>query len=350
MSTLSVAPYLAAVTALGKVKLQLHVSVVSALRKCVPSWSDVEPDSVDVEHLGGAMTNLIFAVHKPEGQHCDVLVRVYGEGTESFFSREEETRLFQLLSDKHIGVELLGQFSNGRVEKLIQGTTYTSKRMRLPHESRCIAKQLRIFHELDIDIDRRPTYITGIRKLLHVARVKCTSDAFKGVVDFDQLAEDVDGLERIIAKVPSPLVLSHNDLQYGNIMKNDTGDAVLIDFEYTSYNPRGYDLGNHFCEWAYDYHKTVNPHLGDFTKYPTHEQQREFCRAYLAGKDGDEKEVSESEVETLCHEANTYSLASHLYWTIWGFIQASQSTIDFDYLGYAQGRYAALKSKVTLQN
>ncbi|KAG2769000.1 hypothetical protein Pcac1_g19849 [Phytophthora cactorum] len=347
---LPVAPYLDAVSALGKAKLSLQASLVSALIKCIPSWSDVEPDSVDVEHLGGAMTNLIFAVHKPDGKDRDVLVRVYGEGTESFFSRVEETRLFQLLSDKKIGVNLLGQFANGRAEKLIHGSTYTNKRMRQPEESRIIAKQLRVFHELDIDIDRKPTYITSIRKLLEVARIKCTADKFKGIVDLKQLAKDVDELEKILAEVPSPIVLSHNDLQYGNIMKNDAGDAVLIDFEYTSYNPRGYDLGNHFCEWAYDYHKTVNAHLGDFAKYPTQEQQRHFCRAYLAGKDGDENDVSENEVESLRLEANMYSMATHLYWTIWGYIQASQSTIDFDYLGFAQCRYEVFKSRVTLKN
>ncbi|KAG2502261.1 hypothetical protein JM18_009904 [Phytophthora kernoviae] len=295
------------------------------------------------------MTNLIFAVRKPDGKQRDVLVRVFGEGTESFFSRVEETRLFQLLSEQKIGVELLGQFANGRAEKLIKGTTYTSKRMRLPEESRTIAKQLRVFHELDIAIDRKPTYISSIRRLLEVARVKCVDDKFKGILDLKQYAKDVDEMEKLLTAVPSPIVLSHNDLQYGNIMKNEAGEAVLIDFEYTSYNPRGYDLGNHFCEWAYDYHKTVNAHLGDFSKYPTEEQQRTFCRAYLAGKGGNEAAVSDNEIESLRLEANTYSLASHLFWAMWGYIQAVQSTIDFDFLAYGKCRYDAYKSRVTLK-
>ena len=345
-----VAPYLAAVAVVDKAKLQLQASIVSTLIQCVPSWRDVTRDSVDVEHVGGAMTNLIFAVHKPDGEHCDVLVRVYGEGTESFFSRVEETRLFQLLSEQAIGIALLGQFANGRVEKLINGSTYTNRRMRHAPESRLIAKQLRTFHELSIDIPRRPTFLSSIRKLLQVARCKCTCDKFHGVMDLDQLARDVDALEQLVATVPSPLVLSHNDLQYGNIMKNEAGEAVLIDFEYTSYNPRGYDVGNHFCEWAFDYHKTVNAHLGDFSKYPTADEQRTFCRAYLAGKDGDEHTVSAHDVEQLRREANTYSLASHLFWALWGYIQAAQSTIDFDFLAYGQCRYDAFVSRVTLKN
>ncbi|OWZ18563.1 Choline/ethanolamine kinase [Phytophthora megakarya] len=40
-------------------------------------------------------------------------------------------------------------------------------------------------------------------------------------------------------------------------------------------------------------------------------------------------------------EANTNSLASHLFWALWGYIQASQSTIDFDFLAYGKCRYDA---------
>lgn len=342
------APFLAAVAALDREKQKLQASVVATLKASVPGWQDANADDVTVDHVGGAMTNLIFSVSKPGGENPDVLVRVYGQGTESFFSRKEETRLFQLLSLEKIGVQLLGEFPNGRAEKLIYGTTCTARLMRQPELSRLVAAKMREFHSLDIDIDHAPTYLTAIHKLLAVARAKCTGDVFKGVVDFDACALDLAELELLLAEVPSPIVLSHNDLQYGNIMKTEQGDVVFIDFEYTSYNPRGYDLGNHFCEWGYDYHKTINAHLGDFTRYPTAEQQRRFCRAYLAGTDGDEAAVADADVEALRTEANTYSLASHLFWALWGYIQAAQSTIDFDFLAYGKCRHDAFRARTTL--
>lgn len=344
----SVGPFLAAVAALDREKQKLQASIVATLAASVPGWADAEANDVTVDHVGGAMTNLIFSVSKPGGNNADVLVRIYGEGTESFFSRVEETRLFQLLSQQKIGVQLLGEFPNGRAEKLIHGATCTARLMRAPDMSRKIARKMREFHALDIDIDHSPTYMTAIRKLLAVARVKCADRSKFKTLDFAQLAQDVDELELLLSEVPSPVVLSHNDLQYGNIMKmEDSGDVVFIDFEYTSYNPRGYDLGNHFCEWGYDYHKTINAHLGDFSRYPTPQQQRDFCRAYLAA-DGDEASVSDDDVEKLRLEANTYSLASHVFWGFWGFIQASQSSIDFDFLAYGQCRFNAFKSRVTL--
>ena len=85
----------------------------------------------------------------------------------------------------------------------------------------------------------------------------------------------------------APVIFSHNDLLSGNLMYNDTDGSffnipygeqlfwlflvcytdniinlwscflflfsekmILIDFEYSSYSYRGYDIGNHFAEYA----------------------------------------------------------------------------------------------------
>lgn len=53
-----------------------------------------------------------------------------------------------------------------------------------------------------------------------------------------------------------PIVFCHNDMQEGNILLRQNTrkrELVIIDFEYCSYNYRGFDLANHFVEWQYDY-------------------------------------------------------------------------------------------------
>jgi hypothetical protein len=42
---------------------------------------------------------------------------------------------------------------------------------------------------------------------------------------------------------------------------------LLQDYEYASFNPVAYDIANHFCEMAADYH-SANPHILDYSKYP----------------------------------------------------------------------------------
>jgi thiamine kinase-like enzyme len=93
----------------------------------------------------------------------------------------------------------------------------------------------------------------------------------------DRLGEDWEGrLKKLIGELQSsskmnsdPLVFCHNDvgiflcfsrhltfiqLQHGNILKHhQTEELQIIDFEYAGYNPKGYDIANHFCEWCFDY-------------------------------------------------------------------------------------------------
>ena len=79
------------------------------------------------------------------------------------------------------------------------------------------------------------------------------------------------------------VVFSHNDALAGNILYDKTadggrGDIKLIDFEYGSWNYRGFDIANHFCEFAgfdCDY----------FRGFPPREEQEAFVSAYI-GKDG----------------------------------------------------------------
>jgi choline/ethanolamine kinase len=75
--------------------------------------------------------------------------------------------------------------------------------------------------------------------------------------------------------VNSPVVFCHNDLQEGNIlMREGSGDVVVIDFEYSAYNYRGFDFANHMCEWMYDYTTTQPPFFtANTAAYPSVQQQ-----------------------------------------------------------------------------
>ncbi|GAY50595.1 hypothetical protein CUMW_127900 [Citrus unshiu] len=56
-------------------------------------------------------------------------------------------------------------------------------------------------------------------------------------------------------------------------------------------------------------------------------------------------QVSDQDLEVLYVEANTFMLASHLFWALWALIQAKMSPIDFDYLGYFFLRYNEYKKQ-----
>lgn len=49
-------------------------------------------------------------------------------------------------------------------------------------------------------------------------------------------------------------------------------------------------------------------------------------------------EVEESSILRLFHETQVLGLASDLFWGIWAQLQATSSTIDFDYFDYSLQR------------
>lgn len=98
--------------------------IMEVLAAVASDLGDVIDDvnTVQVIPLKGAMTNEVFQINWPTKNGSDlrkVLVRLYGEGVEVFFDREEEVRTFECMSKHGQGPRLLGRFTSGRVEEFI---------------------------------------------------------------------------------------------------------------------------------------------------------------------------------------------------------------------------------------
>ncbi|XP_044971969.1 probable choline kinase 1 [Hordeum vulgare subsp. vulgare] len=89
--------------------------------------------ALEVVPLKGAMTNEVYQVcwltapaeagagagPLKEREVRKVLVRIYGDGVDLFFDREDELRTFECMSRHGQGPRLLGRFPNGRIEEFI---------------------------------------------------------------------------------------------------------------------------------------------------------------------------------------------------------------------------------------
>lgn len=83
----------------------------------------VDAEELQVIRLKGAMTNKVYEInwHIKDGDIIrKVLLRVYGDGIEVFFNRDDEIKTFECLSKHGQGPRLLGRFANGRVEEFIR--------------------------------------------------------------------------------------------------------------------------------------------------------------------------------------------------------------------------------------
>ncbi|XP_022755119.1 probable ethanolamine kinase isoform X1 [Durio zibethinus] len=310
--------------------------VIELCKDLFGKWVKLDDSCFSVKTVSGGITNLLLKVSVKEenGDEVAVTVRLYGPNTEYVINRQRELLAIKYLSAAGFGAKLLGVFGNGMVQSFINARTLTPSDMRKPKLVAEIAKQLHRFHEVEIPGSKEPQLWVDIFKFFEKASALRFENIDKQkiyeAISFKEVHREVTQLKELTGLLNAPVVFAHNDLLSGNLMLNDEHDKLyFIDFEYGSYNYRGFDIGNHFNEYAgYDC---------DYSLYPSKDEQYHFFRHYLLPEKP--YEVSENDLEALYVETNTFMLASHLYWALWALIQARMSPIDFDYLGYFFLRY-----------
>lgn len=327
---------------LGAGEKQVNHEIIQVCKEVVPGWRDIRDKEVSVSKISGGITNILMRV-TPVGKQAGkepVTVRIFGPNTEVVIDRKREWEAIRLLSAAGFGAKLIGAFKNGVVQSFIYARTLEPKDMSGVVMSARIAESVRRFHAVNVPGTRDPQLWPTINRFLELARHLSFEEERRqerfDTIDFREVEREVEEVESASSTLHAPVVFSHNDLLSGNFMIDDqSGRFYIIDFEYGAYGYRGYDLGNHFNEYAgFDC---------DYSLYPTKEHQFHFFRHYL--RPDAPEQVPVEELEALYMESNCYALASHLYWAVWALVQAKYSPIDFDYLGYFFLRYNEYKRR-----
>ncbi|KAK9912561.1 hypothetical protein M0R45_036423 [Rubus argutus] len=309
------------------------------LESLATKWENVaDSTALQVIQLKGAMTNEVFQIKWPTSTgevSRKVLVRIYGEGVGVFFDRDNEIRTFEYMSKNGQGPRLLGRFPNGRIEEFIHARTLSASDLRDPDISALIATKMKEFHDLEMPGPKDVILWGRLRNWLSTAKRLCSPEE-ANAFQLDSIEKEISILEKELSVPNQRIGFCHNDLQYGNIMIEEESKSItIIDYEYASYNPIAFDIANHFCEMAADYH-TDTPHILDYSKYPGLEERKRFVYTYLSSSGN---QLSDKEVEQLVQDVENYTLADHLFWGLWGIISEHVNDIDFDYMEYARQRF-----------
>uniref|UniRef100_A0A2K6K2F0 Ethanolamine kinase n=1 Tax=Rhinopithecus bieti TaxID=61621 RepID=A0A2K6K2F0_RHIBE len=312
----------------------------------------------------GGLSNMLFQCSLPDttatlgDEPRKVLLRLYGAilqmGAEAMVL---ESVMFAILAERSLGPKLYGIFPQGRLEQFIPSRRLDTEELSLPDISAEIAEKMATFHGMKMPFNKEPKWLFGTMEkyLNEVLRIKFTEESrikkLHKLLSYN-LPLELENLRSLLESTPSPVVFCHNDCQEGNILllegqeNSEKQKLMLIDFEYSSYNYRGFDIGNHFCEWMYDYSYEKYPFFrANIRKYPTKKQQLHFISSYLPAFQNDFENLSTEEKsiieEEMLLEVNRFALASHFLWGLWSIVQAKISSIEFGYMDYAQARFDA---------
>ncbi|KAI1903942.1 hypothetical protein AGOR_G00000600 [Albula goreensis] len=345
------------------------------------AWKTLNEEDFQISIIRGGLSNMLFLCALPESldsagdEPRNVLLRLYGAILQMSCNKGEtrqsnkenlsqgaeamvlESVMFAILAERELGPKLYGIFPQGRLEQYIPSRKLDTNELGIPNLSVEIAQKMARFHGMRMPFNKEPKWLFGTmdKYLNQVLRITFTREShvrkFAHVMSFN-LAQELETLRSLLESTPSPVVFCHNDCQEGNILllngreEADGQKLMLIDFEYSSYNYRGFDIGNHFCEWMYDYTYENFPFFKASSKnYPTKMQQLHFISSYLAEYDSGFENLSEEEKmklkEDMLVEVNRFALASHFFWGMWSIVQARISTIEFGYMEYALARFEA---------
>nr|CAB3230593.1 choline/ethanolamine kinase [Phallusia mammillata] len=325
-------------------------------------WAKIPLQDFEITPLGGGLTNKLYICHLPpmyrsndNESECPntVLLRLYGLILQDFKAQIQESVVFSILAERGLGPKLYAVFPGGRLEEYLPCRTLTTFDLST-HLSPLIAEKLSEYHRLSMPVKKDPTFIMN---KLFVYMEKSRNTKFKDGVKQSffmkfkayDVEQEVEYVSDMITNMNPVVVFCHNDVQEGNLLhtnRNDVPNPVqMIDFEYSSYNYRGFDIGNHFCEWMYDYSHSAWPFYSyKQENYPTRHQQAVFVKSYL---DSMYAAIPERKDDPLWHqdyvlqEANRLVLLSHLFWALWSVVQAQISDIGFGYLEYSLARMDA---------
>ncbi|KRZ53824.1 Choline/ethanolamine kinase, partial [Trichinella nativa] len=320
------------------------------------AWKEVPVQKFSIQRMSGGLSNVLLLcqheldVYPDSAVPCKILLRIYFN-PETETNVVEESVTFMLLSERQLGPKLYGIFPGGRLEEYIPSRPLSAVEVRQSHFSRQIAAKMAQFHALSVPLSKEPTYLFDALKRW-MRQLKNNADRFpEFLVRFDnqvislneeRLVQEINLIRDFTDNCKSPVVFCHNDIQEGNILlPNECSshkDIMFIDFEYSSYNYRGFDLANHFCEWIFDCTITEPPgFVVEPSHFPTEAEQLQFFSSYLEEL---KKPVDADVLELMLQEVSGFVPVSHLLWGVWALLQniVSPMQADFNFMEYAKTR------------
>jgi thiamine kinase-like enzyme len=259
----------------------------------------------EVEKLPGGLTNVNLKVTTSERT---VVVRIPQAGSELLsIDRRAEHLNSRAAADAGVGAPVLEFLEDPflLVIGFLEGKTFTDDDLRGGGHLARVAAACRQLHSgerfvSDFDMFQvQRTYLDIVQE-----------HGFRLPERYLEFADKVEQIKRVFAAKPAATVPCNNDLLAGNFI-DDGKKLWLIDYEYAGNNDACFELGNIWSE------------AGLAT-----DQLEELMEAY----DG-------RLVHHRVARARLWGLMSKYGWTLWGSIQHSVSSIDFDFWSWGMEKY-----------
>lgn len=293
-----------------------------ALNNCAKylggAWKSISLDDFKLEKISGGLSNYLYkceitnyeSFKNTKNEPKILLLRLYGEVKEL----DKESILKDLIVSIKLNPiisspKIYGIFDYGRLEEYIDARSLKRSDFSNPKISLMFAKAVAKFHTIEMPLSKESSWF------------------FKFI------------LRKVIESLNSPIVFCHMDLYADNCLNlsDSNGRLLLIDYEESGYNHRGYDIGAFFSEMVFSNNSDAYPYFEyNFDWYPSTEYKRNFISTYVDEFSDNSSQHSlknfNLDLEKIMLESEVFGMLSMLYFAYWSIIQASISSIKFGYM------------------
>ncbi|OYX45031.1 MAG: LPS biosynthesis choline kinase [Rhodobacterales bacterium 32-67-9] len=285
---------------------------VFAVLRNVAGFEGVGAADAAIARLGG-LTNRVYLV---EARGRAVVVRIPGEGTESYIDRAVEIHNARAAERAGVSPGILWADPTSGVlvaEAIRNVETMTPANFRSRAGSPCRAGEaLARLHKSGETFRFRFELFAMIAEYLKVLSTKDVAlpDGYHDVV------AAAGPVGEALEVHPAPLAPCHCDPLCENFL--DTGDRMwIVDWEYSGMNDPMWDLGDLSVEAGMDAAQEEELLRGYFGRAPTAAEQGRVV---------------------------IYKAMCDLLWTLWGLIQLADGNPADDFRAYADGRFARCRA------
>ena len=262
--------------------------------------------NVKISPLSGGLTNENYLVEAGRERY---VMRIPGTSTELLsIDRVNEVYNARAAASTGIGPAVLEHVPqlDVMVLEFIPGPTMSAETLQSERMVRRMAESFKRLHAASPFLKAFDMFrlIEAYLQIVEEHQVRIPAD-------YRQRLPLLAEIERAVRVGALPNVSCHNDLLCENFI--DDGQCLrIVDYELSGNNDACFDLGNTAQEASLD-----------------DELRAVLCEAYFGRLDRQQ-----------LARMNLFALMSDVGWTLWAAIQAVISTIDYDFMGWANDRWA----------
>lgn len=331
----------------NKARHLINTEIFNQCQQLFPGWAGLQASDFEFDDPKGFSSFTMGIRCRKTASPPAVLYRRLEGKENAILDFETEKEVFLMLGANGIAAHCHHYDRDCRVEAFYNGRTLLAEDLFEPENLRQIAGQLYRLHQLrPAGLPRQPFFHLLHEKWGQLAKRVLEEESAVFPAQEREMCQELreiysEQTRRKVKKcVPAgDLTFCHNDTYHGNIMKLDSGEIKLLDFEFSCLNNRAYDFANLFAETVmqhqqpdYPYFRIAEPEFAD-------RELGMLINSYLDHANFETREARDSEFAKLLNDSKLMLMLSDYKYAMAALPLAVNPIQKIRFIPYAYQRF-----------